>query len=134
MLKDVLFSALVTIVVVLLAAIVGPKGPGSGRARFARREPEARLAVLVVVRSSFTQPASAETFIILGLPVVLLGALFLVPFVSNRGERAPSRRPVAVLAVVVLFTILAAHVLRAHRAMVAADERLEWRPDSGTMV
>src|SRR5207249_5381153 len=28
------------------------------------------------------------------------------PFVSNRGERAPSRRPVAVLAVVVAFAVL----------------------------
>ena len=39
-------------------------------------------------------------------PVILILALFAVPFVSNRGERAPSRRPVAVLAVVVLFVTL----------------------------
>jgi ubiquinol-cytochrome c reductase cytochrome b subunit len=39
-------------------------------------------------------------------PVVLIVVLFLVPFVSRRGERAPSRRPVAVLAVVVIVTVL----------------------------
>jgi ubiquinol-cytochrome c reductase cytochrome b subunit len=39
-------------------------------------------------------------------PLLLIGGLFLVPFVSNRGERAPSRRPVAVLAVVVTFAVL----------------------------
>src|SRR5207302_9325424 len=38
--------------------------------------------------------------------VLLIAALFLVPFLSNRGERAPSRRPVAVLAVVVIYTAL----------------------------
>src|SRR5258708_9507204 len=41
-------------------------------------------------------------------PVILILALFLVPFVSNRGERAPSRRPVAVLAVVVIYTVFVA--------------------------
>ena len=40
-------------------------------------------------------PPSAETFVILVFPLLLIVALFLVPFVSNRGERAPSRRPVA---------------------------------------
>jgi hypothetical protein len=41
------------------------------------------------------------------MPVVLIGALCLVPFVSNRGERAPSRRPEAVLSVIVMFTVIA---------------------------
>ena len=39
-------------------------------------------------------------------PLVLFGALLLVPFVSNRGERAPSRRPVAVLVVIVIYTVV----------------------------
>ena len=38
--------------------------------------------------------------------MILIVALLLVPFVSNRGERAPSRRPVAVLAVIVIYTVL----------------------------
>jgi len=35
-------------------------------------------------------PAGAETFVILVFPLLLIVALFLVPFVSNRGERAPA--------------------------------------------
>ena len=50
-------------------------------------------------------PAGAETFIILVFPVILILVLLLVPLVSNRGQRAPSRRPVAVLAVVVIYTV-----------------------------
>jgi len=38
----------------------------------------------------------------------VIGILFLVPFVSNRGERAPSRRPAAVLFVIVAYTTLGA--------------------------
>ncbi len=41
-------------------------------------------------------------------PVIVIAILFLVPFVSNRGERAPSRRPAAVLFVIVAYTALGA--------------------------
>ena len=41
-------------------------------------------------------------------PVLVICVLFLVPFISNRGERAPSRRPAAVLLVVVAYTTLGA--------------------------
>src|SRR5208337_2604161 len=51
-------------------------------------------------------PPAIETFIMLVFPVLMIGALLLVPFVANRGERAPSRRPVAVLAVIVITTLL----------------------------
>jgi ubiquinol-cytochrome c reductase cytochrome b subunit len=107
MLKDAFFSALAVIVVVVLAAVIGPKGPtdppdptlGSANPR-----PEWPFLWLFALLS--LSPAGAETFIILVFPLLLIGALFLVPFVSNRGERAPSRRPVAVLSVVVAYTVL----------------------------
>jgi ubiquinol-cytochrome c reductase cytochrome b subunit len=51
-------------------------------------------------------PPAAETFIILVFPLLLIAALLLVPFVSNRGRRAPSRRPVAVLGVIVAYALL----------------------------
>ena len=108
MLKDALFSALTTIVVVLLAAIVGPKGPGAlPEPALLGANPKPDWPFLWLFALLSLSPPSAETLIILGLPVVLLGALFLVPFISNRGERAPSRRPVAVLSVVVMVTVLA---------------------------
>jgi ubiquinol-cytochrome c reductase cytochrome b subunit len=107
MMKDILFSAVTVIVVVALAAVLGPKGPDkppdptlSG----ANPRPEWPFLWLFALLS--LSPASAETFIILIFPVVLIIALLVVPFISNRGERAPSRRPVAVLLVIVIFTTL----------------------------
>jgi ubiquinol-cytochrome c reductase cytochrome b subunit len=105
MLKDALFSALTVVVVVVVAAIAGPKGPGAlpePALLGANPKPDWPFWWLFALLS--LSPPGAETLIILGMPVVLIGALCLVPFVSNRGERAPSRRPVAVLSVIVILT------------------------------
>src|SRR4029077_17929210 len=109
MLKDALFSSLAVIVVVILAAVLGPKGPtGPPDPTLAGANPRPEWPFLWLVALLSLSPAGAETFIILVFPVILIAVLFLVPFVSNRGERAPSRRPVAVLTVVVAYTALAA--------------------------
>src|SRR5947199_10854330 len=107
MLKDAFCSAVAVIVVVALAAVLGPKGPTSPpdpTLGGANPRPEWPFLWLFALLS--LSPPEAETFIILIFPVLLIIALFLVPFVSNRGERAPSRRPVAVLGVIVIATTL----------------------------
>ncbi len=107
MMKDVFFSAIMVILVVALAAMIGPKGPSSPpdpALGGANPRPEWPFLWLFALLS--LSPAGAETFIILVFPVILICALLFVPFVSNRGERAPSRRPVAVLAVIVIYSVL----------------------------
>src|SRR5215813_3938351 len=107
MLKDAFFSALAVIVVVVLAAILGPKGPTDPPdPTLAGANPRPEWPFLWLFALLSLSPAGAETFIMLVFPVILIGILFLVPFFSNRGERAPSRRPVAVLAVIVIYTVL----------------------------
>ncbi len=108
-LKDAFFSMLVVIVVVAMAAILGPKGPtelpdptiGGGNPR-----PEWPFLWLFALLS--LSPPASETFIILVLPVLLTVLLLLVPFVNNRGPRALSQRPVPVLMVVVIYAVLGA--------------------------
>jgi ubiquinol-cytochrome c reductase cytochrome b subunit len=105
MLKDVFFSALTVIVVVSLAALMGPKGPTSPPDPMlsgANPRPEWPFLWLFAVLS--LSPPGAETFVILLFPVILFGALMVVPLISNRGERAPSRRPVVVLGLIVIYT------------------------------
>jgi ubiquinol-cytochrome c reductase cytochrome b subunit len=107
MLKDLFFSALAVVVVVVIAAVIGPKGPTAPPdPTLGGANPRPEWPFLWLFGLLSLSPAWAETFIILVFPVVLILALFCVPFVSNRGERAPSRRPVVVLAVIVLFTVL----------------------------
>jgi ubiquinol-cytochrome c reductase cytochrome b subunit len=107
MLKDVFFSALAVIVVVVLAAVLGPKGPtGPPDPTLPGANPRPEWPFLWLFALLSLSPAGAETFIMLVFPVILIGILFLVPFLSKRGERAPSRRPVAVLCVIVIYTVL----------------------------
>ncbi len=107
MLKDALFSALVVIIVVTIAAMAGPKGPSAPPdPTLSGANPRPDWPFLWLFGLLSISPPAAETTIILGLPVLLVLGLLAVPFISNRGERAPSRRPMAVLLVITLFTAL----------------------------
>jgi ubiquinol-cytochrome c reductase cytochrome b subunit len=107
MLKDALFSALAVIVVVAIAAIAGPKGPtGPPDPTLGSVSPRPEWPFLWLFALLSLSPPGAEDFVMLVFPVLLLVALLAVPFISNRGERAPSRRPIAVLTVIVAYTVL----------------------------
>jgi ubiquinol-cytochrome c reductase cytochrome b subunit len=105
--KDAFFSALTVIIIVGVAAIAGPRGPGAWPEPAllgANPKPDWPFWWLFALLS--LSPAGAETFLILVMPVILICALLLVPFLSNRGERAPSRRPAAVISVIVLVAVI----------------------------
>jgi ubiquinol-cytochrome c reductase cytochrome b subunit len=106
-LKDAFVSAMAVIAVVALAAVLGPKGPtGPPDPTLPGANPRPEWPFLWLFGLLSLSPPASETFVILVFPLILVAALFLVPFVSKRGERAPSRRPVAVLAVIVIYTTL----------------------------
>ena len=90
MLKDILFSALAVIVVVALAVVIGPKGPsGPPDPTLSGANPRPEWPFLWLFALLSLSPANAETFIILVFPLLVVAALFLVPVISNRGQRAP---------------------------------------------
>ncbi len=105
--KDALVSSLVVIVVVIIAAVLGPKGPsGPPDPTLSGANPRPEWPFLWIFGLLSLSPPGAETFLMLVFPGLLVAVLFLVPFISNRGERAPSRRPVAVLSVILIATML----------------------------
>jgi ubiquinol-cytochrome c reductase cytochrome b subunit len=122
--KDALFSALVVILVVLLAAVVGPKGPsGLPDPALQGANPRPDWPFLWIFGLLSLSPAGMETFLMLVFPILLVIGLLLVPFISNRGERAPSRRPVAVLTVLVAGVALA--------VLTYAGATAPWSPHLG---
>jgi ubiquinol-cytochrome c reductase cytochrome b subunit len=122
LLKDILWSALAVTIVVVIAAIVGPKGPtGPPDPALAGANPRPEWPFLWLFAMLALSPPSIETFIMLVFPLLVIGALFLVPFISNSGERAPSRRPAAVLLVIVAYSAIG---VLSYEGVVAP-----WSPD-----
>jgi len=106
-LKDGLFSALTVLVVVLLAATLGPYGPGEPPdPTLVTANPRPDWYFLPAFALMALTPPEIEGLAILGLPVVVGLLLAAVPFVDGKGERSPRRRPLAVLAVVLIFLAL----------------------------
>jgi len=67
-------------------------------------------------------PALENAFMILS-PLVAGAVLFLIPFVSNRGERSPARRPWAVGSVLIVCMMIA--------TLWVAGVQSPWSPDFG---
>ncbi|MBX9653280.1 cytochrome b N-terminal domain-containing protein [bacterium] len=115
--KDAIFSSLVVIVVVSLAAVVGPMGPSDPPdPTLSGANPRPDWPFLWLFALLSLSPPEYETFIILVFPLVLVASLLSVPFISNRGERAPSKRPAAVLLVVVLYSLFGVLTYLGHTA------------------
>lgn len=103
-LRDMVFSALVVIGVVLLAVVIGPEGPAlPPDPTLVQATPRPDWYFLSLFALLALCPPWLETFVMLGTPVVLFVVLVLVPILASRGKRSVRDRPVAVLAVVLLY-------------------------------
>lgn len=101
--RDVIFSSAVIILVVVLAVVFGPQGPGvPPDPTLIPTNPRPDWYFLPLFALLSLCPPDYETAVILIMPVVVVGVLVAIPFVAGRGERAPSRRPIAVLSVVLI--------------------------------
>jgi ubiquinol-cytochrome c reductase cytochrome b subunit len=106
--REIAFAVGVIAVVALLALVVGPKPLG---------EPPDPTAVNVYPRPDWyflwlyallsVIPYGLENYVIVLGPLVAGVALVLLPFVANRGERSPARRPWAVAGVTVAVLMVA---------------------------
>lgn len=103
LLKDAIFSVGVIFAVVILSLLFGPFGPSDPPdPSIIDAEPRPEWYFLPLFALLALSPPNLETFLMLGLPPVLILILALVPFVAGKGERSASRRPVAVLAVILI--------------------------------
>jgi ubiquinol-cytochrome c reductase cytochrome b subunit len=101
--RDAIVSFVTVVVVVIVAAWLGPYGPRSIPDPTLPANPRPDWYFLWLFALLALSPPQVETFIMLVLPVVLFGILIAFPFVAGKGERSWRRRPVSVLMVIVVF-------------------------------
>jgi ubiquinol-cytochrome c reductase cytochrome b subunit len=105
--RDLVAAGLVVLALGTCAAVFGPIGPGGQPdPTIIDTQPAPDFFFLWIYAALALLPAWLETPLLLTAPVVGIAAILAVPYVAGTGEKHWRRRPVAVLAIVlVLLTI-----------------------------
>ncbi|MGH7893028.1 MAG: cytochrome b N-terminal domain-containing protein [Candidatus Binatia bacterium] len=99
--RDLVFGGLIILGLLACAAIFGPIGPGGQPdPTIIATEPTPDFFFLWIYAALALLPANLETPLLLTAPVVGVGVLLALPFLSGTGEKSWRRRPVSVLIVV----------------------------------
>jgi len=106
--KDIFFAALVLLAVAACAVFFGPFGPtGQPDPTIIQTAPKPDYFFLWLYAVLSFLPPSMETPALLIGPVIVIGALLLLPFLSGEGEKSWRRRPIAVLTILLIAITLA---------------------------
>src|SRR5260370_8939157 len=107
--KDIFFSASILLAITLCAVFLGPFGPGGQPdPTIIQTAPRPDYFFLWLYALLSFLPPAAETPILLIGPAIALIVLIGLPFVSGEGETSWKRRPIAVLAVLLIAVALGA--------------------------
>ncbi|HXC95379.1 MAG TPA: cytochrome b N-terminal domain-containing protein [Edaphobacter sp.] len=105
--KDAIFAAVIMLSVIACALFFGPFGPsGQPDPTIIETAPKPDFAFLWIYAVLAYLPPSLETPVMFIAPIVIIGAMLLLPLVAGEGEKHWSRRPVAVLMLAVIAVTL----------------------------
>lgn len=108
--KDVMFAAFVIGAIAICAAVFGPKGPESiPDPTLIETNPRPDWAFLWIFGAASLVPDWAEDLLLLIAPPIAILYLLIIPFIAGTGEKIWTKRPVAVLSVILI--VLVAGVL-----------------------
>ena len=101
--RDLVFSALIILAILVCAAVFGPFGPADRPdPTMIDTVPKPDFFFLWLYAALALLPAELETPLILIAPLIGIAVLLLLPFISGTGEKSWKRRPMEVLVVAVL--------------------------------
>jgi ubiquinol-cytochrome c reductase cytochrome b subunit len=99
--SDVMFSAIAIIAVIILAVTVGaPALTGPPNPSVIDTSPSPDWYMVPFFAMFALMPHNVESIVMTLGPLFSIGLLLSIPFISNRGERSPLRRPWAMFGVV----------------------------------
>ncbi len=105
--KDMFFSAAIIVAVMLCAWYFGPFGPtGYPDPTIIQTIPKPDFFFLWLYAMLALLPPEMETAALLIGPVIVIGFLILLPFLSGEGEKSWRRRPVAVVTLLLIAVAL----------------------------
>ncbi len=105
--KDMLFAAAIVAAVIGCALVFGPFGPhGVPDPTNIHASPRPDFFFLWLFALLALLPPQLETPVLLIAPLIVIGALVLLPFVAGEGEKSWRRRPVAVLSLTLIAVAL----------------------------
>ncbi|WP_288403459.1 cytochrome b N-terminal domain-containing protein [uncultured Deinococcus sp.] len=122
--RDAVFGAVLILAVTALAWRLG--APPLGAApdpSIVQADPKPDWYLIWYFAALALWPYGVTNLMIILAPLLAFGALFLLPLVSNRGERSPSRRPWAVATVLVTVGMVT--------ALTVVGQREPWLPHFG---
>jgi ubiquinol-cytochrome c reductase cytochrome b subunit len=101
--KDLFFSGFILLCVAACAVLLGPFGPsGQPDPTIIQTAPRPDFFFLWLYAVLSLLPPAMETPALLIGPVLGIGALLLLPFISGEGEKSWKRRPIAVLTILLV--------------------------------
>ena len=107
--KDLVFSGLIIIALVLCAAIAGPIGPkGQPDPTVVQAIPRPDFFFLRSFAALALLPAKLETPLLIVGPLIGIGFLVALPLISGTGEKSWLRRPIAVITMLLALVSLTA--------------------------
>lgn len=105
--KDLVFAGCLLLAILTCAAVFGPAGPnGPPDPTLIETSPRPDFYFLPLFSAFALLPPYTETFLMLVGPAVGIAILFMVPFLSNTGEKSVRRRPWAAISVVLIMLTL----------------------------
>ena len=107
--KDIFFSGSILLAITLCAVFLGPFGPsGQPDPTIIQTAPRPDYFFLWLYALLSLLPPAAETPVLLIGPAIALIVLIGLPFLSGEGEKSWKRRPIAVLAVLLIAVAMGA--------------------------